>query len=362
MMKKIGIVTIIDYYNFGNRLQNYAVSYILNKRLGCKAITLEGYKDQLIQGGFYRWAKERLVLQLCRIPSFAEKHLNPRMVRWFNFSEWSRRWIPRKRFYNCDRLPGSVNAKFDLFITGSDQVWNYRIKNFRPEDFFLSFAEDKKKNSLSASFGVDQLPEAQRQLFRHRLSGFSHISVREDAGAGIVKELTGKDAVVLLDPVMALNKDEWIRVEKNPKVDISKPYVLKYYLGKEGKSIDKWAEKEGYSVYELMNEKKKELYSAGPGEFISLIRHASLVCSDSFHCIAFSILFSIPFIVYERQGTEDYMTSRLDTLLGKFGFQNRWEHMLCPEEYLHCDFKGVPDQLKKEQTKFMDYLKSIVQN
>ena len=360
-MKRIGIVTIIDYYNFGNRLQNYALSHLLNDRFNCRAITLEGYNYPPFQGQLLGWAKEQLALQLCRFPAFAEKNLSPGMIRWFNFSEWSRRWIPRKRFYSSNHLPEELNSKFDLFFSGSDQIWNYRIKNLRIGDFFLEFAEDKKKNALSASFGVEEIPEEQKQYYAEKLSEFAHISVREDAGARIVKELIGKDTPVLIDPVMMLSMDEWRKVEKKPRVDISKPYVLKYYLGDKENSIDRWAEENGYAVYELMNEKDGKLYSAGPGEFLSLVRNASLVCSDSFHCIAFAILFSRPFIVYERQGKENYMASRLETLLKKFGFQDRWKRMLTPEEYLRCDFRAVKERLEYEQNEFVKYVKGIIQ-
>ena len=359
-MKKIGIVTIIDYYNFGNRLQNYAVCHLLNTWLNCKTITLEAYQDHPVKGNVLGWLKEQMVLQLCRIPAFANKRANPRALRWFNFSEWSRKRIPRVRFYSCKQLPEKLDGKFDFFFSGSDQVWNYRMHNIRLNDFFLEFADDKKKNAIAASFGVDQLSGDQKTRYTNALSKFSHISVREESGARIVKDLLGKDVPVLIDPVMMLSMEEWIAVEIQPKVDITKPYILKYYLGDSDALIDQWAEENGYDIYELMNEDSKDLYSAGPGEFLSFVRNASLVCSDSFHCIAFSILFSIPFIVFERKGKENYMVSRLETLLNKFGFQNRWSYSLKKEEYLTCDFQNVNDILRKEQKLFMSYLREII--
>ncbi len=137
--------------------------------------------------------------------------------------------------------------------------------------------------------------------------------------------------------------------------------MLKYYLGDEGENpIDQWAREQGYEVYELLNEGKNDLYAAGPGEFLTLIQNASLVCSDSFHCIALSILFSRPFVVYARQGRENDMTSRLTTLLGKFGFQHRWKHLLEPGEYLSCDFSRVPRLLEAEREKFAAYLNTVL--
>lgn len=111
----------------------------------------------------------------------------------------------------------------------------------------------------------------------------------------------------------------------------------------------------------MLDDSIPELYSAGPGEFISLIRHATLVCSDSFHCIAFSIIFSRPFVVYERQGKANYMASRLETLLNKFGFQNRWQNMLSESEYLDCDYSTVEERMKIEQKKFLDYIADVLE-
>jgi hypothetical protein len=209
---------------------------------------------------------------------------------------------------------------------------------------------------------VESIPEEWKQTYVDGLSGFAHISVREDAGAKIIKDLIGRDVPVLVDPVMLLSKEDWLKVAKKPRVDTKKPYILKYYLGDEAEEekLDHWARANGYEVYELLNDKKPELYSAGPGEFISLIANAALVASDSFHCIAFSIIFRKPFVVYARRGSGDYMTSRLDTLLGKFGLQNRWKHMLSPEQYLTCDYSNTDAILTVEQKKSMDYIRGIL--
>ena len=359
---KIGVVTIVDYTNFGNRLQNYAVCHFLKKEFDCQAITLASYVQRPFNDGDYiGWLKEQIVKKACIFPSFAEKRFGTGVTRWANFKNWSKK-IPTKNYYGCNQLPRSLNNEYDYFFVGSDQVWNYHFSSSRFDDFFLKFADDKKKCAISASFGFENVPEEWKKSYIDGLSSFSHLSVREDAGQTIVKELLGREAAVLIDPVMMLSKDEWLEVSKKPRVDCSEPYVLKYYLGDETEDnkIDMWALKNGYKVYELLDDKVPELYSAGPGEFISLISNAALVCSDSFHCIVFSIIFSKPFIVYERQGYNDYMTSRLTTLLKKFHFENRWNHELKENQYLDCDYKHVKELLKIEQKKFKDYVSNVL--
>lgn len=359
---KIGIITIVDYTNYGNRLQNYAVYRVLKDNFKCKVITLVSYEERPFYNGKYgSWLKNQIVKQFCCFPELVEKRFSPTVTRWVNFQTWSK-MIPTKNYYKCKKIPVILNHKYSLFFAGSDQIWNYRFASNKFDDYFLKFAEDDKKIALSASFGVDEIPEEWKKIYINGLSGFSHISVREDAGRTIIKEILDKDVPVLIDPVMMLGKDEWLKVSRKPRVDCSKPYVLKYYLGDETEEdkIDVWAKKNGYEVYELLNEKIPELYSAGPGEFISLICNAALVCSDSFHCIAFSIIFSKPFIVYSRKGKENYMTSRLDTLLNKFGFTNRWKHLLSEDQYLVCDYTPIKEMLEKEQKELIEYISNIL--
>lgn len=359
---KIGIVTIVDNTNYGNRLQNYAVYHVLREKFGCKAKTLVACEEKAFYNGAYvAWIKDEIVKKLCVIPSLAEKRFGNNVTRWANFQNWSK-LIPTKYFYSHKALPKSLNEQYDLFIAGSDQIWNYRFLSHKFDDYFLKFAENEKKIAISGSFGVDSLPKEWKETYSEEMRKFKNISVREEAGQAIIKDLLGIDVPVLIDPTMMLTKDEWLKVSKKPRVDCSKPYILKYYLGdeKEEDKIDSWAKENGYQVYELLNKDIPELYSAGPGEFISLISNASLVCSDSFHCIVFSIIFSRPFLVYARQGSGNYMTSRLDTLLKKFGFENRWKHLIAEDDYLKCDYSLVPGFLEKEQRMFMDYLSKVL--
>ena len=362
---RVGIVTIPDNTNYGNRLQNYAVSHVLRTQLGCKAISLVSRKDKPFENGNYLlWVKNFIARQLCIFPKLAEKRFGCGMTRWANFYNWNKKYIPSKTFYNLDSLPGGISKDYDMFFAGSDQIWNYKFPGTNYQDYFLKFAEEKKRAAICGSFGVESIPNERKQTYIDGLSGFAHISVREDAGEKIVKNLTGRDVPVLVDPVMLLSREEWLKVAKKPRVDTSKPYILKYYLGDEVEEerIDHWAKKNGYEVYELLNDQIPELYSAGPGEFIALIANASLVASDSFHCIAFSIIFKKPFVVYARQGEENYMTSRLDTLLKKFGLSDRWSNHLVPDKYLTCNHTATDKTIEAEKEKLINYIKNVLES
>lgn len=360
---KVGIVTIPDITNYGNRLQNYAVSHVLQTQFGCKTMSLAAYKEKPFENGNHiLWLKNKIAKAMCVFPEAAEKRFGSGITRWRNFYNWNKQNIPTRNFYEHSSLPRCLNEEYDLFFAGSDQIWNYRFSGTKYDDYFLKFAQDSKKVAICGSFGVEDIPDEWKQTYIDGLSAFAHISVREDAGAKIVKDLTGRDVPVLVDPVMLLRKEEWLKVAKKPRVDTKKPYVLKYYLGDEAEEekIDLWAKENSYEVYELLNNKIPKLYSAGPGEFISLVANAALVASDSFHCIAFSIIFKKPFIVYARRGSENYMTSRMDTLLDKFGLKNRWQHLLQPEEYLVCDHSFTDKIMATERTKSFQYIQEVL--
>lgn len=363
--RKIGIVTIPDITNYGNRLQNYAVSHILRDRFGCKAVSLVSRREKPFENGNYvLWLKNFIARRLCVFPRLAEKRFGGNMTRWANFYSWNKRNIPTRTFYGQLCLPQSVNEEYDMFFAGSDQIWNWRFPNTKYDDYFLKFAQGSKKAALSGSFGVEEIHPERRQFYSESLADFAHLSVREEAGASLIKDLTGRDVPVLVDPVMLLTREEWLKVARPPRTDISRPYILKYYLGdEEGEDkLDTWAAERGYAVYELHNENIPELYSAGPGEFISLMANAALVASDSFHSIAFAIVFRKPFVVYERRGAEDYMTSRLDTLLGKFGFRHRWKHLLGVEDYIACDHSRTDTILAREREKALEFIQKVLRS
>ena len=354
---KVGIITLNGYTNFGNRLQNYAVVHTLQSKFDCKAEALVPInKKPLYNVNMGQWLKELAIKTLCKFPLLSEKRYGADTIRWANFHNWNRKYVPTKFFYEKCSLTKELNSEYDMFFVGSDQVWNYRFPDVNYNDYFLLFADSQKRTAICASFGVESIPPELEQCYIDGLSGFNHISVREKVGATIIKDLIGREVPVLIDPVMFLSREEWLKVAKKPRVDISKPYILKYYLGNEAddNQIELWAKENGYAIYTMLDQNNSALYSAGPGEFISLIANASLVVSDSFHCIAFSTIFKKPFIVYTRS----YMNARLDTLLELFGLQNRWGHLLTPDEYLNCNHEHTDEIMYTEQKRAYDFIKN----
>lgn len=361
---KVGVVTINDITNFGNRLQNYALCRVLRRDFGCRAVTLEPVAEKRFHdGNAVLYLKERVARALCAFPRFAERRFGSNMTRYAAFAGWNRN-IPLRRFYGHDKLPRSLNGKYDMFFAGSDQIWNPLISAEHLDDFFLRFADKSKRTAVSASIGMDELPQSFREEYKNALAEFSNISVRENAGRDIIFDLTGRKVPLLCDPVMLLDPAEWLKVSKKPRADITKPYVLKYYLGEraDDERFERIAKAAGMRVYSLLDDSVPELYSAGPGEFISLVANASLVLSDSFHCIAFAMLFKKPFVVFDRIGESDNMGSRIDTLLDKFGFNGRRQSSVSEDELFSAEKISFDERLSCEREAFARYIAEALKN
>ena len=347
MVKRIAILTNIDNQNYGNRLQNYASQQVFCS-LRVKPETLNLW-DQNIIKKIFRFTRDEYQ-KLCGSKRGA-------FLRFKNYFFWSKYSICSVSDRN------KIIEYYDYVSVGSDQIWNVLWGN--TNTYFLPFVPPEKRVSYAASFGITSIPEDKRAMVRENLLKFKAISVREAAGAKIVKELTGRDATVLVDPTLMLDKEEWIKIEKKPRrVDFSKPYILTYFLGQKTermeRDVKKKAGKNGLQVFNLMDKQEKALYATGPGEFIYLVHHATLVMTDSFHACVFSFLFGKPFLLYERVGSCDMM-SRMDTLFDTFDLRRKYVDSGLPNAVLECDYSVGYKNLERERKKAIEFLKNALE-
>ena len=189
--------------------------------------------------------------------------------------------------------------------------------------------------------------------------------MREKAGAELVKNLTGREVPVVVDPTILLSKEKWQKIELKPEWYNGEKYILTYFLGNPLPIIEKLAKKNNWKIYNLMDKNNFDLYTSRVEEFIYLIDNAEVVATDSFHACVFSILLNTPFLVINRQnrGWAD-MTSRIDTLMNLFGYQDRYiingKYDLSDEEILHMDFNNVKEIQKREIIRSAVYLKKVL--
>ncbi|MGO5013583.1 polysaccharide pyruvyl transferase family protein [Niallia sp. Sow4_A1] len=376
-MKKIAILTINDYDNYGNRLQNYASQEVL-KSLGFSVETvihktnrnnkmssldkiknIRGLSPSEISLKFNTKLKKYLYNR--RAKAMKPERLNA-------FKEFTNSYIQETDYFiTAASIPNDLGNNYDYFITGSDQVWNptFSDRRFSTIDF-LTFAPSEKRISYAASFGVSDIPKEFIQEYTRLISEMNKISVREQAGAEIVSKLTKKDATVLVDPTMMLTKEKWLSISKKSKTrPINKNYLLTYFLGVQSKKnkqlIREIAENNNLEIINLADVKDKETFIAGPSEFVDFINSASVFCTNSFHGVVFSILLETPFIVFPREGTVLSMNSRIDTLLSTFKLESRTIRNITNEEIFKIDYTHTKSILENERKRAIDFLKESLQ-
>lgn len=374
-MRNVGIFTINDYTNYGNRLQNYAVQEVLES-LGTKTITIVNTTKTNKVTIEYSNKIQRLVKLLVNrdFQQFKKKYYlrvygsrirEAQKNKIINFKSFTDQHIKETDYsVSIDNIPEDLNNNYDYFVTGSDQVWNPSFRHFSEIDF-LTFAPSEKRIAYSPSFGVSSIPAEHKENFKKWIDGMNFLSVREDAGAEIIKELTDRESTVLVDPTMMLNKEHWLNISKE---NIYKPegqYLCTYFLGEtfelHKKTIYKIAELKNLEVVNLGSLYDLDRYSVDPSEFLDYIACSALFMTDSFHGAIFSIIFEKPFIVFDRVGKLPSMNSRIDTLLTKFNLIDRkWEAVKQSQDYFGADFSHTGPIFEYERSKAFNYLKNAL--
>lgn len=299
---KVGIVTVTELDNFGNRLQNYALQTVLQD-MGAEAHTLPNYityrhrrklkskVNRFLRGVLKDDGRKSEVIKQIRFEAFDKKY--------FRFSsDWS----------DIHTITPGCAEHYDCFVAGSDQIWNPHF-SFNFDFNFLTFAPEEKRVAYAASFGVDAVPEEKKADFTRYLSGMKAISTREYAGARIVKDLTGREVSVLPDPTLLLTAERWSELEKRPGWRGEGDFILVYHLGtKENQKavvdalLESHPEYKGLGIVNIGDAENFRTYSVTPDEFLWLVHHAKLMVTDSFHGSVFSLIF----------GTALYYTKRVD--------------------------------------------------
>lgn len=204
-----------------------------------------------------------------------------------------------KKIINSDKF----NNDYDIFITGSDQVWNYELTN--DSAYMLDFVKNsEKKRSYAASFGIDKIPFNLVDLYRTYLADFHTILLREKTGKKIIKNLLNRTENVVLDPVFLLNKQEWDNVVGKTKFEnIKNQYIIVYFGTLKIVEFARYLSKKyELPIIFISGGFKLKLYGKlnrrlGPEEFVSAIKNARFVLTGSFHAVVFSIIYNKTFFI-----------------------------------------------------------------
>ena len=291
--KKVGIITFHRALNYGAVLQAYALStYIDQLGINCEIINYycpkieSDYKPIYFSLNYHHFRRmfhkalnfHNTIKKRKAFEAFITKYLNISSVK-----------------YKPENI-SIANYEYDCFITGSDQVWDYRCAGF-DENYFLTFVMDsKQKNSYGASFRLMELPEDLKKLYYIRLHDFNHISCREEAGAAMIQKILNRKVEVVVDPVMLLSSNEWLRICSDLK---KTGYILAYTISESQAVKDvarQIANRCGKKIIVLgaksagFGENVEFINNNGPDDFVSYISNAECVVTNSFHGALFSLL------------------------------------------------------------------------
>lgn len=338
-MKKIGIITIVKVNNYGAELQAFALQRKLELQ-GCESEIIDYlyYKDWRfrdsassrpfvplgLKGRIAYFVKYRLVgMMLDTLMPLLNKEVRLRKER---FASFHRRNTKFSRAFRSMPELHSANLGYDVYMVGSDQVWNPSASS-SIEPYFLTFAPaGAKRISYASSFGVSEISPALQARYKELLANIETISVREDSGVGLVRSLTGREARLVADPTLLLSKGEWVAY-MTPYQDAPAHYVLIYDLsdsdavtrialdiGKEAGLPVLRVCKRAFMVRKDVG--VRNILDAGPAEFLHLVANASFVVTNSFHGTAFSVNFNVPFltVVSSRKKNNARMESLLDAV------------------------------------------------
>ncbi|MCK9154882.1 MAG: polysaccharide pyruvyl transferase family protein [Paludibacteraceae bacterium] len=385
MTKKIGCVIAYskDHNNYGTSLQGFAT---------LKKIRDLGYDCEVIRYNKHLsfFEKIKLVFLMFRCGGTSDKMrvLKERqnLKKYPQYAEGIRERTVAVNKYKTTHLDpyfkvydgyealhkGSLN--YDAVVVGSDQVWT--PMSLYSKYYNLLFVDDSvKKIAYASSFGVSSIPAFQQKETGSYLERFAYIGVREQKGKEIVDSLSHKKAQVVADPTILLTHEEWEKEISSSKVHETEPYIFCYFLGtnqETRKAVNELKAKTGYKIITIrhMDEYVEEdenfgdeaPYNVDPNDFIKYISEAAYVCTDSFHCSVFSILFESKFMTFYRfaNTSSNSRNSRIDSLFGLFGLQERLYHGDISKIENNIDYEYVGKRLSELRAKSLDFLSNAL--
>lgn len=376
---KIGIITILKVNNYGAELQAYATQAILRQL---------GYDAEIIDYLFYKnpeaiRSKKSAPLFKFPIKKRIAEYLYPLIAKLRSIGNKKAIQIRKSRFEEFHKLNTASSSiyrsiedlyradlDYDVYVTGSDQVWNPgTYSSLAP--YFLDFApKGKKRIAYAASFGVSSIPEYARTIYSDFLKQYSAIGVREQTAVDIVRDIAEMPAQCVLDPTLLLSSAEWLKVT-NPIENLPAKYILLYeltpcpYILSFAKYI---SATKGWDILRICKGASKEdkdssiknIIDAGPAEFVYIMANASFVITNSFHGTAFAINFKRQFYTVIPKRKQN--NSRQTSLLNLFCLSSR---MLSEDsefpKITNVDFSDTESILFKERTKSLKFLRDAIE-
>lgn len=319
-MKNIGIITINIGDNYGNILQNYALSkFLINKGYTVSTIKYTPKYDLKLRYGFLKYIFMRIKSVFINHTPI-KKHYVVKENRYMDerhnkFDNFRNKYIQySQEQYNPESDFKNLDLVYDCYVIGSDQIWNPYWDGSNCFNF-ASFTK-KRKIAYAPSIGVESIPKKQESFYKKMLENFHVLSCREKSGANELNRLTSKPVKVVLDPTLLLTELEWNRlIDDSNNKSVNDEYFLLYFLGEVPQNFNELLKTS--NKYINISPSANTNVSPGPIEFLALIKNAKKIYTDSFHGTVFSIIFNKDFSIFSRltEQKKESMDSRIDSLL-----------------------------------------------
>lgn len=376
----IGILTFQCAHNYGAMLQAYALQKTLERIDSNKNNLVEfiNYRPEYITKGYREFPIDRFsgknfidLIKFFKNIAMSIIYYHSRHKRSQKFNCFEKKWIKLSSEYVQNQNISIKN--YDAIICGSDQIWNPKITKGFDKIFFCDFKyknPECKKIAYAVSLGISCLTDSEKKQIAGLVNNFDYISMRETEGCAIVNELYTKNEIVnTLDPTLLLDENDWADLIKEP--NINKPYLLVYRMDSNDKIIkDAYtiAKKKNLKVLEIsyrksvkkiFSQRHKIITTAGPNEFLGLIKNADIVLTNSFHGTVFSIVFRKFFFSYPMGQISSRITSILELLHLKERFIAENDAEVSCENII--DYLFVDNLLNYEKNKSFLFIKKALE-
>lgn len=368
---KIGILTFHDADNYGAVLQAYALKETIKKIE--PDVEILNYKQPYIVNNYkIIYTNTQNVISYIKSLVSSLVYLCPRIIRKIKYISFRNNYmdISEDIFYNSAEIEGK-----DVYIVGSDQVWNSEITQ-NDETYFLNFCHHEKKIAYAASIGKDKLNNDEKKFLKDNINNIDYISVREDSAVKIINDLTGMNVNHVLDPTLLADRCIWDKLMCDDKKNKFK-YLLVYRLTdneevlRAAELISKRLNLKVLYINNLVlfkndlirktRYKFKDIKGVGPSEFVTLVKNASFVVTDSFHGTAFSIIFNKDFITVPHKTRGTRMVSLLNLL--KLDHRLITHTKQLKNDYpLKIDYEIPNKLLEREKDKSFAFLKNAIES
>lgn len=364
-MKKIGIITLSASYNCGSMLQSYALKEILKNYGDVEIINFSSKASHKLYDIVPKFYPKRIFLKVRNGKLYYE--LVNEVVAYTEFKAQYLE-ITGKELFAKDL--NQISNKYDIVVTGSDQIWNVCMSDF--DEAFFAYWTPKKKVAYAPSLGGHDIRE-NRMCYKYIqcINSFDALSVREEVGKRCLDEITGKDIPKVLDPTLMLDVKTWRNIIGEPLVENNYIFYyswkycyneLRQIVSERGRQINapvyvidahKWekidVEKCGFILFN----------GAGPKAFLNLMFYAKECYVESFHGMIFAYLFKKNFWVLDTHESYDQLDSRLKELVELLNIKNRVVTKYNKEtvdlgEIMNYGYNSKLERMRRKSKEYLD--------